>query len=365
MFSSPEDFVKYLERTQGELNIYEHELKPKLTDSELAISIYEMNPQLFIQMYGSAEEAKQKLETSIHAGDLAKIYYNPFLLTWARGKAEKLMGNQWDEVGDLLVAPVTIPSFNAAAVRSPEGFDVIIFNARLFMLLPMITDLLCDAQRDWTHMKWNNLYTLRANLELYIDAMLCPSDRGPLHERTYLTSDLASFRLGAASSQIQVLFILLHEFAHVTCGHLGTVQLDRDHPLDHGLEQGKYYTQSEEEEFEADKTAANWLFGCDPALIFDDEEIYLEAEDHPFLGLSLVNLFTILASLETRLNNASDTHPPAFDRVAGIARIIAEIPHHEDTERLMSEFLQFSKAFIGLHQSKSAGHNQSLELDAG
>ncbi len=350
-FNSPLDFIRFIEKTQGELNIYENKLKQTASDSEIAEGIFNLYPDLMTRIYGSAEKAKRELLEKARNYDVVTNFYNPLELTLARKRAAAILGNRWREVSDILVAPVTIPSFNAAAVRSPEGYTVIIFNAQLTTSLPHFTALLMGAFKNAGEKNWEQLAISAIHIHKLIQAVrFATSLFNQVPDEVLAISDPVTFRTASDLWQIQMLFVLLHEYAHITCGHLSELHLEREHPLDNGLEFGKYYTQSQEEEFEADMSAASWLFSAETAAIVDDN-MHINAADCCIVGTGVASLFATMAWFESYVNKSRDTHPPAFDRAERIFALADSFPLHKRIGEHGKAYLGWHQRFLNLYQS--------------
>ena len=351
MFSSPLDFIRFIEQTQGELNIYEHKLKQAVSDSEIAERIYNYYPDLMTRIYGSAERAKRELLEKARNHDVISVFYNPLGLTSAHKRAGIILGSKWREVSDILVAPVTIPSFNAASVRSPEGYTVIIFNALLTMSLPHFAALLMGAFKNAREKNWEHLADSTINIHKLVQAVQsATSIFNQVPGEVLAIFDPMTFKIASDVWQIQMLFVLLHEYAHITCGHLSELHLEREHPLDNGLKFGKYYTQSQEEEFEADMCAASWLFSAETAAIIDDN-MHIDAAGYEIIGTAVASLFATLAWFESYVNKSRDTHPPAFNRAERIFALADSFPLHKRTRENGTVYLGWHKRFLNLYQS--------------
>lgn len=343
-FQTPEEFIRYLEHTQGELKMYDGHLDTSLTEEEFHRRLYETNRAVFDKMYGSSEAALQGVREHFQRGMMIDQLYQPRSLEWAKKKLHLLMGTELKLARHLRIAPVSIPVFNAAAVRSNDGHEVILINQPLLWWLGDFDSLLWDAYGSCTENQTQRLYFLRDQFRRGIDDLLSGVNAGLT---SYRNEDLAHFRLAGASLYMQTLFVLLHELAHVVLGHLSQSSLRQAHPLDAGLQFAKYYTQSQTQEFEADEKAAKWLFSVTPETVLD-ESGHIDPENYHFVGVSMVLLFAVLAGIESATDAPSDTHPPALERAAAMTRVVSAIPHYMRTDELMLELIRFFEAFIKL-----------------
>ena len=292
---TPMDFVRYIERMQGVMNIYDYELRPKIANEQLWEDLYRDNKEIFDQIYGSAEKAKEGIRQDFDHEHLARMFYQPSSLSWAKDKAKAIMGPDWACVESLTVATVTIPVFNAAAVRCNHAFDLILINVPLIMLLSGLNNTLWVAYQHWINLQWDDLPSLRRELSRRIGYVLQPRFEGGVD--LPLTQALAIFRWISMSTNIQILFILLHEYAHVILGHLDSAALSRESLLNKELVGVKYYTQSQEQEFEADRKASAWIFES-PVDLLADKESSLSSDIYEFVPMSIVFLFTLFTALD-------------------------------------------------------------------
>jgi len=347
--NTPMDFVRYIEHTQGVMNIYDNELRPKVTNERLWEDLYLEDKELFDQLYGSPEEAKEGIRQDFDREHLARMFYQPQSLSWAQEKAKAIMGSDWLSVDFLPVSTVTVPVFNAAAVRCNQAFDVILFNIPLIMLLPNLNDTLWTVHKQWMEIQWNDLPLLRSELSRRLGYVLHPTFGGFDFQ---FTQDQAVFRFTSMSTNLQILFILLHEYAHVVLGHLDATALSMASPLNHNLSGVKYYTQSQEQEFEADRKACSWLFDS-PVDLLEDEEIRLSSDIYEFVPWSVVFLFTLFSALDQETVSLSDTHPPAWERLKFVRDAVSQSLYYGDSISLVDDLIHFFQAFLTCAQQNT------------
>lgn len=243
--------------------------------------------------------------------------YRPRFIVVAREVAEPLMEDDWKKVEDILVAPVSVPVLNAAAVRSDDGAMAVIVYAPMYVFLPMVNGLVWAAAEAADDSDLGKLGALRRQMDKHLEAVL--DMRKTDHASLYRFPTVAEYKTSHDLQRVQSIFVILHEYAHVTSGHLSNSSLVQGTAI--GLRSSvSFYTQSQIQEFEADAQAMHWL------LSGTLEQIFVRVQpifnDLGFaISRSLGALFALLACVESLLPQ-SDSHPGIVDRSTALQRIL-------------------------------------------
>jgi hypothetical protein len=154
------------------------------------------------------------------------------------------------------VGMTSIPVLNACAVKRNYAI-AIAFNQRLCTVLPAVNAIYWDRNAADAA----NDEQMREYHDKRLNELLIASSQ----DRFDLAMEIAApypsllhFRIGVAFANVQLAFVMLHEFGHVCLGHLDRETLWIDHPLSD--EKFLYFNSSQKAEFEADEFAINAMF---------------------------------------------------------------------------------------------------------
>lgn len=243
---------------------------------------------------------------------------------------ETLSKDERDEITNIPIGIIHIPLFNAARTCVPKGGYIIVVNYNLISGLNIVFRNLIDVLlrifgnflltpeyfQEQKELALNFSHTLQRQILLETTAT---------HEIRRLDPQqgLWTWRLAWAAQ----LFVLLHEFGHHFLRHHDVKMM---HPASMPMIDINYYTQSQEQEFEADAWAAKRLTTLPPEIVEDMRTAL------PILFYS----FQICEDVFGLNAKDSGTHPPHLDRLERIYSIafgissISEVSQVKDLDKV-------------------------------
>ncbi len=278
----------------------------------------------WIAQLGSEEKARAYCRT-LKVAD-AGFESHPFL-EWALRLAPTLLADDWSRVSVVPVRPSYAVRFNSLACRriADNAFVILIFLALAWGAVDlnqhMLHWLLDFDPRDSRSPKglrhFIAFFKSRQRMMRCAHHMALRSDPPPSRWRVTRHHGVAS-----ASAQLQVLFVLLHELAHVFHGHLGKLQSIA--ASSNGVPGELKVASAPELEFEADQTAFHWLLRLveHPSLV---EGTGLKPDSGAIrfaIELATQILFANMAAVGRWEHAGFGTHPPPMER----ARALTGVP---------------------------------------
>lgn len=334
MFESADDFLWHIERTQGLLATDLRNISLPREDLLALADQYAAGISAIptmIDFHGSQETIREQARREFTKPEfLHELYYRPWLLQWALREAELALGDQWALVKDFPVGAITAPIFNACACKSPDGWKVVVLNLPLIMRLYDITLSLTHAysfvEADQSKAEehrvafQSKIRQVRSLPQDDLSALFVGGGDLEWGADAVAVSELAAF---------QILFVLLHEYAHIVLGHLGPTELQLAHPMDDSESGIKYFTRSQAQEFAADARAYEWMLGLAERLA-DEPQHGLQESAWYKATVAPCFIFPLLRELER--GTSSDTHPPAMTRLKFLFALCRKSEQRRDTE---------------------------------
>lgn len=256
------------------------------------------------------------------------------LLNRLRVAAEALLGEHGGILKRLEIGWTSIPIVNACAVRRGDA-TAIALNVRLNNLLGPATFLglaisenMAMGRSDEAHSLYHRLLTvLRAANQPNFDDALAKAKPFP---------SFKDFRWSLRLAQVQLVFVLMHECAHIALGHLDKPAYWEGHPLSD--DQFAFLSGSANAEFEADEFAARMIMDHSkwPSMCaaVSDALYSLFDSQRPanwLVPVLLILLFVWLHAMTPTARNdyykIPRSHPHPFDRAD---RILALMQNSDD-----------------------------------
>lgn len=337
-------FVQRLERDHGTMQIYSRTVIAPETDDEIRAGLLEFMPDLYVSLYGSREAAVEGLLQHVSASTWTDMMYAPAALRWAYAVATPILGNHFDSLRDIFVVPVSIPLFDASATAWTADARAILFHHILVFHLPHFSIQLLRAQAGRYQRNWDFVWQARMDFDRLLQRVY---PRVDFAERSYHARwDAFGLEIATLLQCLQTLFILLHEFGHVLCGHL-----DSHSQVTHFGAHG----QAQAQEFEADDFAAKYFLSLsfDELLTIDEQlsefgVMFKSFSEHKMLvPMAVVQLLIVFHAMELISSEPSSTHPPALDRLGRFLEVVEQSPAYADTLPEIFDTALFLGDFVG------------------
>lgn len=334
-------YVQALEREHGLAKIYDSPFRFAGSDADLQNWLFHQFRPMWVEMKGTKESAETFVRDTFSMARLEDMIYQPASLRWAHEVSRLFLGNYWPQVANLFVVPVSIPLFNASVSAWAIDQPVVLFHLGLIHQIAFLHHELIRAQQAWFKNDGPELVIARAkfqaNLQSAIRAELFGEGEPPRF-------DVFSFGYTWALTCLSILFVLLHEFAHLVLGHLSPDDATR--PTLGG------YSVSQQKELEADNVAVNWLIGVSLSSISEhdracDGPLLWISDQHSFvMSMALVHVFTIFYAMEREARLIADTHPPAMDRLLFALQVLNGADSYRETVKSATELAGFYRKFV-------------------
>jgi Zn-dependent protease with chaperone function len=122
---------------------------------------------------------------------------------------------------------------------------------------------------------------------------------------------------------VQVLFVLLHEYAHITLGHLNENKLWQGHPLT--SDSAEVFASSFQKEYEADEQAFRWLMEGDWSSLVEKDFLFGENNAPYIISELFVWLSGIAPANQSSYYAIPRSHPHPLDRAKNLLRYASNI----------------------------------------
>lgn len=256
--------------------------------------------------------------------------FNCPVILMLRNAALKLIDNFEDQTSCIAVGWTSIPILNACAVRNLNALSIAV-NMRLSNALYFANGL--NFQFEERKMTDHNFSTneylqkikkiVRNSSSLAFDNTL--SEVKPFSNRfhTWMSSQM---------THVQMLFVILHEYAHVLLGHLDKSELWLNHPFK--TNNAAFFSGNVASELEADEFAIKNILDPEKWPKFQNDDFLMfsqEAPSYEILPGLLVQLFSWFQEIAP--NNYHDfykiprSHPHPLDR---IQQVVDYVKKHDD-----------------------------------
>jgi hypothetical protein len=236
-----------------------------------------------------------------------------------------LLTNKSSILQEVPIAFTSIPILNACAIRHDNALAIAL-NMRLATTLMIVNSLRKQMEINYDNSDFESVRKL-ATLQTKILKSSSSPHFGTLLYESVSTANEESHNLGGHLANFQLLFILLHECAHITCKHLDDSSLWNNHPLT--SPSGDYFAGSIDTEYEADEQAISWLLNRNSWSLIGSE-FPVVREDLPFgfeaAPTLILRLFTWFHQIAPE--NQSDyykiprSHPHPLDRAFRIKKVV-------------------------------------------
>jgi hypothetical protein len=235
------------------------------------------------------------------------------------------------------IAFIPICEFNAFATKAPNGEEICILDTQLFQYLYYISTALssCSIQSEDgsppNSLEDALLFSMAATFWfLEIDTLESMSYLRDIR-KTRFSNDAARLSFSGDLAEGMMLFVLAHELAHHSLGHLdflNEIKIQNRKGIQGNL---AVYSRSQEQEFEADAEGARIFLGYmngEVPLLRQEKGLSLP---HPATQCAPLIFFDYLSIIEEVVfpnligrNGESNTHPPAQERAKAVGLLLEE-----------------------------------------
>ncbi len=328
------DGLKLIERQHGRLRL-DIEDHYSSRDNEVLADSWSINQNIINEWFDNEPDAYEKYKELMHS-----VHLSMFDDQWTNLSitcAQKIMGNEWNNVSRIPVANTSIPILNAAAVCFNDSTYGIFLNSRIQSQLTPVNSLRANIE-----FKYHNSDSIKKpakpvnTYKQYIVEILTNTTDNlfDLISKCQPYESAFFHWFGTRHTLLQHIFILLHEYAHVLKGHLQRKDVWLGHPL--STQEYSFFNDDQIMEIEADDLALKFLL--DPTNREQLPEPWNMPDGNPnFIPNAIVLLFiwfSIMIGKDVEgYYKISRSHPHPLDRIKSIIRIVEHFHSHYNVDK--------------------------------
>ncbi len=287
-------------------------------------------------------DEKDELVELLNNASSPKGAFQGIVIESFRREALRCMGHLASQVAQIPVGFMPTGEFNAFAVKAPSGGHVVILNSGLESALQLVFhSYLAIATYPFDHAfdRSHDILDFVQSIVMVADSVATGTPDGVVnmptwdcHEKVLQDDTMLMFVL------IADVFVMLHEYGHVVCGHLEGAATRR---MLMGDSEEEVVLLSHTQEFEADEFALRHLRNFSPAIPFAQI----------FYPVGVFFRFLDLCE-EIGGRQPSVTHPPALQRWQRLKSLVSELELTDpDVRNVDAVFDNISKVYTMLSRS--------------
>lgn len=236
---------KYIrELRKGQPNMHRNDFKFILERRKEQFDINETQMEEYLKYYNGKEYV-----------DIMEDYYNNYL---KKPFIDKLPIDVQKKIRDIYIGILPTYKVNASAIKSPDGIPIIILHSQLLTMVTHYNEMQMIFGRLMQNGYEEDAIRLLQDITKEICKCFIYHEYFPTMSLLPTMLDKDEFLFANSKSDIQILFIIAHELAHIYLGHLDDTSCEEIYIEDQKIKI-EDYVLNQKYELEADVLAAQWI----------------------------------------------------------------------------------------------------------